>query len=108
MSGSDIQLADNQYQISKGSIYFSPGNWNSALASCGRDIIGPPEYLEIAYAFVAYQGFDRDPYTLGFTIVQIGHKVDDWTASGTTCDDPDVILHGNASIERYLEREYLS
>jgi hypothetical protein len=106
-SGSDIGLADNQYMIERGSIYFFPNNWNNALACCGIDRIGPPEFLEIAYGFKAYQGFDRDTWG-GFEIVQIGRKPDDWTASGTTCTDPDKVLHGNTSIRRYLEREYLA
>lgn len=106
VSGSDIQLADNQFQIERGAIYFSPDNWNAALSCCGNDRIGPPEFFEIAYAFYAYQGFDRD--TLGgFEIVQVGRKPDDWTASGTTCNDPDTVLHGNASIRLYLQRNYL-
>jgi hypothetical protein len=103
LSGTDIGLADNQYRIETGSIYFSPDSWNAALDCCGIDRIGPPDFLEIAYAFNCYQGFDRD----SFEIVQIGKKLDDWTAGGTTCDDPDQVLHGNASISRYLEREYL-
>ncbi len=107
LSGSDIGLADNQYRIECGSIYFSPNSWNAALDCCGIDRIGPPEFLEIAYAFNAYQGFDRDRWR-GFEIVQVGKRLDDWTASGSTCTDPDVVLHGNASIRRYLAREYLS
>ena len=107
LSGSDIGLADNQYMIQRGSIYFSPDNWNAALACLGVDRIGPPEFLEIAYAFNAYQGFDRDTYG-GFEIVQVGKTLDDWTARGTTCTEPDRVLHGNASIKRYLAREWLA
>ena len=107
LSGSEIGLADNQYVIERGSIYFSPQEWNSALDCCGMDIIGPPEYAEIAYAFNAYMGFDRDIWG-GFQIVQVGKKPDYWTAAGTTCEDPDVILHGNANISRYLEAEFLT
>lgn len=106
MSGSDIGLADNQFRIERGAIYFSPDRWNSALDCCGIDRIGPPQFLEIAYAFNAYQGFDRDTYG-GFEIVQVGKALDDWNASGTTCEDPDLVLHGNASIRLYLQRNYL-
>lgn len=106
ISGSDISLADNQYMIQSGSIHFSPSNWNAALKTVGFDVIGPPEYLEIAYAFNTYQGYDRDLWH-GFEIVQIGKIADDWCASGTTCDDPDKVLHGNASICKYLESEWL-
>lgn len=106
ISGSDISLADNQYLIKRGSIYFSPHNWNAALEAVGFDIIGPPEYLEIAYAFNVYHGYDRDHWG-GFEIVQIGKIVNDWCASGTACAEPDKVLHGNTSISRYLESEWL-
>jgi hypothetical protein len=106
LSGRDIGLADNQYMITRGSIYFSPDRWNAALLCLGNDTIGPPKFLEIAYAYSAYQGFDRDTWG-GVEIVQVGKKLDDWTASGSTCDDPDVILHGNASIRLYLQRNHL-
>lgn len=106
-SGSDIGLADNQYQIERGSIYFSPNCWNAALDCSGIDRIGPPEFLEIAQAFHSYHGMERDIWG-GFEIVQIGKKLDDWTASGTTCTEPDKVLRGNASIRKYLEREYLA
>lgn len=107
-SGSDLQLADNQYMIERGTIYFSPNNWDSALSIYGfNEQVGPPEYWQVAVAFNAYQGFDRDCWR-GFEIVQVGKHPDDWTASGTTCENPDVTLHGNASIEIYLKREYLA
>lgn len=106
LSGSDAGLADNQYMIRQGSIYFSPQNWDSAMACCDTGIYGPPTYADIAYAFNAYQGFDLDTYG-GFEIVQVGSKPDDWTASGTTCESPDVVLHGNASIENYIRQNWL-
>ena len=106
-SGADIGLADNQYRIERGTIYFSSDNWNAAMQCCGIDRIGPPDFLEIAYAFYAYQGFDRDCYG-GFEIVQVGKTLDDWTAAGTTCHDPDTVLHGNARIEKYLAENYLA
>lgn len=104
LSGSDVGLADNQYMIRKGSIYFSPDRWNDAMSTC--DMIHPPTFKDVAYAFFVYQGMDLDTYG-GFTIVQIGKELDDWTARGTT-HESDVILHGNASIEKYLESEYLT
>lgn len=106
LSGSDIGLADNQYMIERGSIYFSPDNWNSALDCCDSGIYGPPEYLDVAYAFQAYQGIERDTFD-GFAIVQVGKTLDDWTARGASCEEPDCVLHGNASISRYLENNYL-
>jgi hypothetical protein len=104
LSGSDIGLADNQFRIESGSIYFSPRNWDSALSACGTGIYGPPEYWQVACAFHAYQGMDLDR----FELVQIGKTLDDWTASGTTWDDPDRVLHGNTSIKKYLHAEYLA
>ena len=107
ISGSDIGIADNQYMIEAGSIYLSPDNWDSALSCCDTGIYGPPEYHQVAYAFFAYMGMDRDIYG-GFEIVQVGAKPDDWTARGTTCEEPDTVLHGNASIEKYLSENYLN
>ena len=107
IAGSDVGLADNQYMIERGSIYFSPVNWDSALSCCDSGIYGPPTYAEVAYAFNACQGMDRDTFG-GFAIVQIGKKPDDWTARGTTCDTPDIVLHGNASIKKYLKENYLA
>lgn len=106
MAGADIGLADNQYRIERGKVYFSPRNWDAALVCCGIDRIGPPDFFEVACAFNAYQGFDRDTWG-GFEIVQVGRKPDDWTARGTTCETPDKVLHGNASIRLYLQRNYL-
>lgn len=106
-SGSDIGLADNQYQIRKGSIYFDPRNWDAAMSCCDTGIYGPPTYADIAYAFNAYCGMEMDSWG-GFEIVQIGKNPDDWTARGTTCDEPDTVLHGNASIEKYLTENYLA
>lgn len=105
LSGSDIGLGDNQYMIERGSVYLGD-QWYNALTCVGHDLVGPPEFLRIAEAVNAYMGFDRDIYG-GFEIVQVGKEIDDWVANGTTCDDPDIVLHGNASIERYLERNYL-
>ncbi len=102
-SGIDVGIADNQYRIEKGTVYLSPANWNAALDCCGVDTIGPPEFLQIAEAFYRYQGVDR--YAVEF--VQVGKTLDDWTACGTTMVEPDKVLHGNASIEKYLHDNYL-
>jgi len=106
LCGSDIGLADNQYMISSGSIYFSPDNWDSALSVIGLDsFIGPPTFADVAYAFNAYQGFDR-PYGQWDSIVQVGKDLDDWTASGSQYES-ETTLHGNASIQLYINRNYL-
>ena len=105
LCGSDVGLAENQYRLERGSIYLG-GDWESAMDCVGFDTIGPPEFLEIAYMVNAYRGYDRD-HCGGFDIVQIGKTLDDFTASGTTCDDA-TILHGNTSIAKYIEREWLA
>lgn len=99
--------SDNVWIIRKGSIYFSPRNWDAALSCCDSGIYGPPEYLDVAYAFNAYQGMDLDTYG-GFEIVQIGKR--DSFGDETEYHRPDgadVVLHGNAKISRYLARNYL-
>jgi len=106
LCGSDVGLAENQYLIGTGDIYFSAENWDSALDCVGFDTYGPPPYSEAAYAFNAYQGFDQDIW-VGFEIVQVGKQADDFCAMDSTCDDPDVVLHGNASFAKYLQQNYL-
>ena len=103
MSGADIGLADNQYRIESGSIYFSPSHWDSALDVIGCDRIGPPTYDEVALAFHAFAGFDEYWFRV---IVQIGAKPDDWTAR-QDAPKADTVLHGNTKISRYLERFWL-
>ncbi len=106
LSGSDIGLADNQYMLSVGSIYFSPDNWGSALSVIGLDsFVGPPTFATIACAFNAYQGFERSDIQCD-NIVQVGKVLDYWIAQGPQYES-ETILHGNASIQRYIERNYL-
>ena len=105
ISSFDLEtLADNQLRIERGSIYFSPRNWDSALDCCGIDRIGPPEYYELAYAFKAYQGVDSE----WVEIVQFGkNPITDFMQRPWDVETANTILHGNKSAENYLEEEYL-
>jgi len=102
-AGRDVGLAENQYMVRRGSIYMPIDDRKKVESAL--DVIGcTPSlatWIDKALAFHAYHGVDMDTFG-GFEIVQVGKTIDDLNASGTTCDDPDVILHGNASIGKYL------
>lgn len=108
IGGSDIGLADNQYRIQRGSIYMPLDDARKVASALG--VIGKTSslatWIDKALAFHAYHGADPDYH--GFEIVQHGKRLDDWTASGTTCDAPDVVLHGNASLTKYLAQNWLA
>lgn len=106
LSGSDVSLAENQYLVRTGVIYFTPHKWDEVLTLNCYETFGPPEFVEIAVAYEAYHGIECG-YHHTFVVVQVGRELDDLTARGTT-HESDVVLHGNASIERYLQREYMS
>ena len=106
-AGETGEGSDNVWIISRGSIYFAPRNWDQALSCCDTGIYGPPEWSQVAYAFYAYAGLDLD--FLGNEVVQIGKRDsfgDEVVIRSLDC--PDVVLHGNASISKYLERQALA
>lgn len=99
--------SDNVWVIRRGSIYFSPCDWDSALSCCDTGTYGPPTYAEVAYAFFSYHGIDVYPVG-GFQIVQIGKRDSFGDETHYQREDTeDVILHGNANIGNYLRRRFL-
>lgn len=109
IAGRDVGLADNQYMIWRGSIYIPlhDSERMTAALECIGKTPSLATWIDKAMAFHAYAGMDQDTFG-GFEIVQVGKRLDDWTAAGTTCTEPDKVLHGNASIMKYLAREYLA
>ena len=96
-----LNLGSNQYMINRGTIYFNSSTWNNAMQCFDSGIYGPPEYLEVAYMFNAYSGMELDSYD-GSEIIQVGKDSD--------CEDsnPDIVLHGNTSISKYIKDNFLN
>lgn len=108
ISGSDVGLADNQYLIQRGSIYMPLDDKDKVESALGVIDKTPSlaTWIDKALAFHAYHGMDLDTFG-GFEVVQVGKTLDDWTANGTT-HESDTLLHGNASIEKYIRENYLT
>jgi len=109
---SDAGGPDNLFHVERGSIYLPQDAAGRAtrLSVCGY--IDPPDanpatartlYVDAA---IAYGGIERDTYR-GETVVQVGAKLDDCAEVGGWQPTPDVILRGNASLRRYIKREFL-
>lgn len=97
---SDAGGPDNLYFIESGNIYIGD---NVTRIDSALDCIGakrPPTRRETVYAMNAYAGLDdRTP-----TVIRIGREEPgDWQWN----PEPDIVLHGNAKLRRYVEREML-
>ena len=97
---------DNLFHIAKGSIYLplDVDRRNSALNCIGYSA-RPAPLCVLVDAFHAYHGIDGDVYNAE-TIVRVG-KPEECSASGWA-PKPDVVLRRNASLKKYVEREFLS
>ena len=98
---------DNLFHIEVGSIYFARDKYADYLSVIGME----PEQAtreDVIYAAQAYAGIERDHET----VVRIGkdeRATDPWRWKETGWNpEPDVVLRGNASLQRWVEREYLS
>ena len=104
---SDAGGPDNLFWVESGTIYLgNPEHVTSALESCGWGAL--PDWLNQAQALLGYMGMDCDAWD-GRRIVQIG-KAADPQDSWRGWDDetqPDKVLRGNASLRRYVRREYM-
>ena len=99
---SDAGGPDNKWHIESGSIYM-PTDRAAPL-----DIIGvePANATrrDLVSAWLAYSGIDRYTWN-GETVVTIGRNAADDCRGWNP--DTDVRLHGNASLARYVAREFL-
>lgn len=97
---------DNLYLIEQGSLYLpsDPAKRQSALSCIGYG--DKPEVTRsmLVDAFMAYGGIDRDTYN-GEHVVRIG-KPEEATIGGWN-PTPDKVLRANASLERYVRKQYL-
>lgn len=107
LTGSEIGLADNQYLIVSGSVYMGNDKTiESAIECTGYPEQEKREFLNVAESVVRYAGFDSDAMNPQ-TVVQVGKNPDPFTTPYDPTE-PDVVLHGNASIARYIESEFLT
>lgn len=104
---SDAGGPDNLYCIEQGSIYMptDPAKRHSALQVCGYENEEKPSRDMLVDAFIAYGGIEHSAMN-GETVVQIG-KRKDTCGNGGWSPEPDVILRGNASLERYVRANFL-
>lgn len=108
---SDAGGPSNLFWITKGSIYLG----DKARQIYALDCIGvdPENATRFDYveAMRAYAGIEPDSYG-GQSVVQIGKlDPDDWNGRysyrGFALPEPDYILRGNASLRRFIRREFL-
>lgn len=93
--------------MEQGSIYMPDDekNRHSALQACGYENEEKPSRSMLVDSFMAYWGIERATFN-GETIVQIGKHKDD-TKRDDWSPKPDVVLRGNASLERYVRANFL-
>ena len=104
---SDAGGPGNMFWIEQGSVYLpaDEAKRKSALSCCGWDNVDKPSRATLVDAFMAYQGIEPDCYA-GSTTVRIGPKQEcrfEWNPKM----EIDVQLRGNASLERYVRKEFL-
>ena len=102
INASEFGGADNVYMITRGSIYIPDDKTKRKSAlDCIDKTPSLATWIDLALAFHAYHGVEPDTWG-GITNVQIGKAKE---ARNTISID--VVLHGNASIRRYIEKEFL-
>lgn len=103
---SDAGGADNLFCIENGSIYMplDPAKRHSALQVCGYEDDPAPTRSMLVDAFMAYGGVERATFN-GEVIVRIG-KAETLTRDGWN-PEPDTVLRGNASLEKYVREHFL-
>lgn len=104
--GSDVGLADNQYMIETGTVFIDHDKDEEVLECAGWDNY-EDDFLSLAYCHYLHSGMDWVWQNNYPQFVQVGKELDDYTACGTTCEAPDVVLHGNASISKYIAENFL-
>jgi hypothetical protein len=94
----------NLFWIESGTVYLgNPDHVARALECCG-DTESTTQWRK-GYAVLRYMGMDRDHKD----VIRIGKDESEYAQPGFDCDNvkPDIILRGNASLMRFVRREYL-
>lgn len=102
---SDAGGPANMFWIEAGSIYLGDiERQNSALDCIGvePDNATRADYVE---AVKAYYGIEPDCY-MGRYVVQLGKHIEECGSGWGSDISADIVLHGNASLRRYIEREH--
>lgn len=101
---SDACGPDNQFWIEEGSIWLGDSERQTRALDCIGVVPGDATRRDYVEAALAYYGIERDSKQ----ILQIGAKAGDASHGwGGFINGPDIILRGNASLLRFIEREYL-
>jgi hypothetical protein len=97
---------DNLFYVEEGSIYLDAAKAADVLSVIGMTPVEASR-ADWVYAALAYAGIERD----GEAVVRIGkdeRASDPWRYSDSGWNpEPTVILRGNASLRRYIERDWL-
>lgn len=93
------------YVLERGSIYMpeDSAKRKAALDCVGVSVEEATRY-DLAYAFKAYWGIERQVYG-GETVIRVG-KAEESGAGGWS-PEPDVIKPWNTNLRRFIEEEYL-
>ena len=104
---SDSGGPDNQFWIEQGSIFLGDSARQvDSLAVIGLSVSEATRCDYVDAAFTC-RGIEWDSWN-GERTLQIGAKAGDASHGwGDFTDGPDIILHGNAKLRRFIEREYL-
>lgn len=99
---SDAGGPDNLFYVEEGPIYLNPDKAADVLSVIGMT---PEEATraDIVYATLAYSGIERDSEA----VVRIGKDQSDYCRGGGWNPEPTDILRGNASLRRWVQREFL-
>lgn len=98
---------DNLFHIETGIIYLPVESEERAHALAMIGVVPKDATLgDLVHAFNCYYGIERDAYSKGVHVVQIGAKPDGGSYAGWH-PMPDTILRGNASLRRFVRRKFL-
>jgi hypothetical protein len=103
---SDAGGPDNLFHVEQGSIYMplDAAKRKSALSVCGYENEANPSRSMLVDSFMAYHGIDRDSMN-GEQVVRIG-KAQELARDGWN-PEPDFVLRGNSSLERFVKGQFL-
>lgn len=102
-SSSGLHMADNEFLISKGTIFIGDdiAVHKAALACCGHADGEKVTRHELIYAMNAYRGIEDVDYSY----VRVG-KVDKYSRYQLDDDKIDYQLRGNASLRKFVKSEF--
>lgn len=104
---SDAGGPDNQFWIEEGLIWLGDSERQTRALDCIGVVPGDATRRDYVEAALAYYGIERDSEQTLQTL-QIGAKAGDASHSwGGFPGGSDIILHGNAKLRRFIERDIL-